>query len=130
MIPDELKQRENRYRAQWRAYAIVKRMRWITLVLGPVAILWDNVIAPFLVEQGAPEFVTMEDFFQAIVFSSGLISEETFEQYWPHLNNVCTALFLVFLFWTIRKQRAVKQAAREQVELEGRMAIGGFGGVP
>ena len=130
MIPDELKQRESRYRAQWRAYAIVKRMRWITLVLGPVAILWDNVIAPFLVEQGAPEFVTMEDFCQAIVFSSGLISEETFERYWPHLNNVCTALFLVFLFWTIRKRRAAKQAAKEVVELEGRMAIGGFGGVP
>ena len=130
MIPDELKKRERRYRAQWRAYAIVKRMRWITLVLGPVAILWDNVIAPFLVEQGAPEFVTMEDFCQAIVFSSGLISEETFERYWPHLNNVCTALFFVFLFWTIQKRRAVKQAAKEQVELEGRMAIGGFGGVP
>jgi len=130
MIPDELKQRERRYRAQWRAYAIVKRMRWITLVLGPVAILWDNVIAPFLVEQGAPEFVTMEDFCQAIVFSSGLISEETFERYWPHLNNVCTALFLVFLFWTIRKRRAAKQAAKDVVELEGRMAIGGFGGVP
>ncbi len=130
MIPDELKKRERRYRAQWRAYAIIKRMRWITLVLGPVAILWDNVIAPFLVEQGAPEFVTMEDFCQAIVFSSGLISEETFERYWPHLNNVCTALFFVFLFWTIQKRRAVKQAAKEQVELEGRMAIGGFGGVP
>ncbi len=130
MIPDELKQRESRYRAQWRAYAIVKRMRWITLVLGPVAILWDNVIAPFLVEQGAPEFVTMEDFFQAIVFSSGLISEETFERYWPHLNNVCTVLFLVFLFWTIQKRRAAKQAAKDVVELEGRMAIGGFGGVP
>ncbi len=130
MIPDELKQRERRYRAQWRAYAIVKRMRWITLVLGPVAILWDNVIAPFLVEQGAPEFVTMEDFFQAIVFSSGLISEETFERYWPHLNNVCTVLFLVFLLWTIQKRRAAKQAAKDVVELEGRMAIGGFGGVP
>ena len=130
MIPDELKKRERRYRAQWRAYAIIKRMRWITLVLGPVAILWDNVIAPFLVEQGAPEFVTMEDFCQAIVFSSGLISEETFERYWPHLNNLCTALFFVFLFWTIQKRRAVKQAAKEQVELEGRMAIGGFGGVP
>ena len=130
MIPDELKKRERRYRAQWRAYAIIKRMRWITLVLGPVAILWDNVIAPFLVEQGAPEFVTMEDFCQAIVFSSGLISEETFERYWPHLNNVCTALFFVFLFWTIQKRRTVKQAAKEQVELEGRMAIGGFGGGP
>ena len=130
MIPDELKQRERRYRAQWRAYAIVKRMRWITLVLGPVAILWDNVIAPFLVEQGAPEFVTMEDFCQAIVFSSGLISEETFERYWPHLNNVCTALFLVFLFWSMQKKRAAKAAARDVVELEGRMAMGGFGGVP
>ena len=130
MIPSELQNRERRYNSTWKAYAIIRRMRWITLILGPVAILWDNVIAPFLVERGAPEFVTMEDFFQAIVFSSGLISEETFERYWPHLNNVCTALFFVFLFWTIQKRRAVKQAAKEQVELEGRMAIGGFGGVP
>ena len=105
-------------------------MRWITLVLGPVAILWDNVIAPFLVERGAPEFVTMEDFCQAIVFRSGLISEETFQYYWPHLNNVCTALFLVFLFWSMQKKRAAKAAARDVVELEGRMSMGGFGGVP
>ena len=130
MIPSELQKRERRYNATWKAYAIIRRMRWITLVLGPVAILWDNVVAPFLVEQGAPEFVTMEDFFQAIVFRSGLISEETFERYWPHLNNVCTALFLVFLFWSIQKKRAAKAAAKDVVELEGRMAMGGFGGVP
>ena len=72
----------------------------------------------------------MEDVAQAIVFSTGLISEETFETYWPHLNNVCTVLFLVFIFWTIQKRRAAKKAARDVVELEGRMAIGGFGGVP
>ena len=129
MIPSELQNRERRYNSTWKAYAIIRRMRWITLILGPVAILWDNVIAPFLVERGAPEFVTMEDFFQAIVFRSGLISQETFERYWPHLNNVCTILFIVFLLWSVQKKRAAKAAAREVVELEGRMAIGGFGGV-
>ena len=72
----------------------------------------------------------MEDVAQAIVFNTGLISEETFETYWPHLNNVFTVLFLVFIFWTIQKRRAAKKAARDVVELEGRMAIGGFGGVP
>ena len=130
MIPNELEKRERRFNAEWHAWGIISRMRWITMVLGPVAILWDNVIAPFLVEQGAPEFVTMEDFCQAIVFRSGLISEETFELYWPHLNNVCTALFLVFLFWSMQKKRAAKAAARDVVELEGRMATGGFSGVP
>jgi hypothetical protein len=38
-------------------------------------------------------------------------------------------LFLVFVFWTIRKKRAAKNAAQEVVALEQRMAIGGLGGV-
>ena len=134
MIPDELKKREKRYRAQWRAYAIIKRMRWIALILGPVPILWDNVIGPMLTKLGAPEIVTMEDLAQAILFEvlplEKWISRETFETVWPHLNNVSTALFVVFLFWTVQKSRAAKKAAREVVELEDRMAIGGFGGVP
>ena len=130
MIPDELKKREREYRAHWKAYAIVKRMRWVALILGPFPIIWDNIIAPALTRYGLPEIVTMEDVAQAIVFNTGLISEETFETYWPHLNNVFTVLFLVFIFWTIQKRRAAKKAARDVVELEGRMAIGGFGGVP
>ncbi|MDE0707697.1 MAG: hypothetical protein OSB33_01990 [Candidatus Poseidoniales archaeon] len=134
MIPDELEIRERRYRAQWRAYAIIKRMRWITLILGPIPILWDNVVGPLLTKLGAPEIVTMEDLMQALLFEvlplEKWISRETFETIWPHLNNVCTALFLVFLFWTIQKRKAAKQAAKDVVELEGRMAVGGFGGVP
>ena len=105
-------------------------MRWIALILGPFPIIWDNILAPALTRFGLPEIVTMEDVAQAIVFGTGLVSEETFETYWPHLNNVCTVLFLVFIFWTIQKRRAAKKAARDVVELEGRMAIGGFGGVP
>ena len=134
MIPDELKEREKRYRAQWRAYAIIKRMRWIALILGPVPLLWDNVVGPMLTKLGAPEIVTMEDLSQALLFEilplEKWISRETFETVWPHLNNVCTVLFVVFLFWTVQKSRSAKKAAREVVELEGRMAIGGFGGVP
>jgi len=134
MIPDELNIRERRYKAQWRAYAIIKRMRWITLVLGPIPILWDHVIGPFLTKLGAPEIVTMEDMMQALLFEvlpmEKWISRETFETIWPHLNNVCAVLFLVFLFWTIQKRKAAKQAAKDVVELEGRMAVGGFGDVP
>ena len=134
MIPDELKMREQRYRAQWRAYAIIKRMRWVTLILGPIPILWDNVVGPLLTQLGAPEIVTMEDLTQALLFEvlplEKWISRETFEAIWPHLNNVCTVLFLVFLFWTIQKRRAAKAAAKSVVELEGRMTMGGLGGVP
>ena len=129
MMGDELHLRQRRYRAHWRAYAIIKRMRWVTLVLGPFPIVWDNIIAPALAQSGLPDIVTMEDLAQAIVFRSGWISQETFETYWPHLNNVCTLLFLVFVFWTIRKKRAAKNAAQEVVALEQRMAIGGLGGV-
>ena len=130
MMPDELEMRQRRYRAQWKAYAIIKRMRWVTLVLGPFPIIWDKIIAPAMPQFGLPDIVTMEDVGQAILFGSGLISEEAFETYWPHLNNICTVLFLVFILWTITKRRAAKQAAKDVVELEGRMAMGGFGGVP
>ena len=129
MMNDELKLRERRYRAQWRAYAIIKRMRWLTLILGPFPIIWDNIIAPALEQFGLPDIVTMEDVAQAIVFGTGWITQETFETYWPHLNNVCTLLFLIFLLWTIQKKRAAKNAAREVVELEDRMSVGGLGGV-
>ena len=128
MIPDELNKRKRRYNAQWKAYSIIKRMRWITLVLGPVAIVWDNVIVTLLIQFGAPEIVTMEDVAQALM--SRWIPAEKIEQYWPHLNNVCTALFIVFLLWTMQKKRAAKAAARDVVELEDRMSMGGFGGVP
>ena len=104
-------------------------MRWVTLVLGPFPIIWDNIIAPALEQFGLPDIVTMEDVAQAIVFGTGWISQETFETYWPHLNNVCTLLFLIFLLWTIQKKRAAKSAAREVVELEDRMSVGGLGGV-
>ena len=119
----ELKNLELRYDAIWRAYSLIKRMRWFTFVLGPVAILWDDMIVPFIVKQGAPEFLSIEDFFQTIIFSFGIVSEETFERYWAHLNNVCVVLFFVFLLWSRQKKRAANTAAEDVAELER-----GFGG--
>ena len=94
---------------------------------------WCNpckIIGPILEKFATPDIVTMEDLAQAILFEvlplEKWISRETFEAVWPHLNNVCTILFLVFLFWTIQKRRAAKEAARNVVELENRMAVGGF----
>ena len=130
MNSEELNIRERRYRAQWRAYSIIKRMRWITLILGPFPLLWDHVIAPLFKKFGLPDVVTMEDVAQAIVFRTGWITEEMFETYWPHLNNVCTALFLIFIFWAMQKRKAAKAAAQNVVELERRMMVGGFGDGP
>ena len=79
---------------------------------------------------GLPDVVTMEDVAQAIVFRTGLITQETFDTYWPHLNNVCTVLFRVFIFWTIHMRKAAKAAAQNVVELEQRMMVGGFGNGP
>ena len=76
---DELNRRQRKYRAHWRAYAIIKRLRWVTLVLGPFPILWDNVLAPALAQFGLPDIVTMEDLAQAIVFRTGWITQETFD---------------------------------------------------
>ncbi len=129
MPVDELHLRQRRYRAHWRAYAIIKRMRWATLVLGPFPMIWDKIIAPMLAQFGLPDIVTMEDLAQAIIFRTGWISQETFETYWPHLNNVCTLLFLIFLVWTMQKKKAAKEAARDVVALEQRMSVGGLGGV-
>ena len=59
--------RERQYRAHWKAYAIVKRMRWVALILGPFPIIWDNIIAPALTRFGLPEIVTMEDVIETLL---------------------------------------------------------------
>ena len=130
MNSEEHNIRERMANSQWRAYLFIKRMRWITLILGPFPLLWDHVIAPLFKKFGLPDVVTMEDVAQAIVFRTGLITEEMFETYWPHLNNICTALFLVFIFWAIQKRKAAKAAAQNVVEIEQRMMVGGFGNGP
>lgn len=126
MYPDELEEREHRYRAQFRAYTVVRRMRWVTLVFGPVPLLWDNVLWPILQAMGVPPIMTMEDIMRMLILTVLPIDVETFERLWPHVVNISTVLFVVFVVWTVKKQRTARAAARQVAEVEDRMVLGGY----
>ena len=105
-------------------------MRWFAFILGPVPLIWDNVLQPLLLKMNFPEFVTMEDMVQILIFDilplEKWIDQETFVRIWPHIMNVSTVLFVVFIVWTIKMRRNTKLAAREVVEAESRVLLGGF----
>ena len=126
----ELDDRKRNYRTQKRVHWIVARMRWLTFILGPFPLIWDNVLWPLLQRMGAPDIVTMEDFIQAILFNflniEKWIDQEAFEKLWPHIVNVSTILFVVFVVWTIKVRNAMKKAAKDVIIAEDRMHIGGF----
>ena len=114
------------------AYYIVKKMRWAALVLGPLPILWDNIMFPTLnLFVGMPSFMTMEDFFQMLIIDLLPLDKysEEFDLVWPHLTRVCTILFIVFVIWAMvakKKAQAVKEAeyeARIEAEVEKRVAL-------
>ena len=130
MIQGELREKEKLYNSHWRAYSIITRMRWFAFILGPVPLIWDNVLQPLLLKMNFPEFVTMEDMVQILIFDilplEKWIDRETFERIWPHIMNVSTVLFVVFIVWTIKMRRNTKLAAREVVEAESRVLLGGF----
>jgi hypothetical protein len=128
-INDEKPKNASGYR---NAYFIVKKMRWVALVLGPLPILWDNVMFPTLnLFAGIPSFMTMEDFFHMLfvdLLPMDKYSDE-FEMIWPHLTRVCTILFVVFVIWAIvakKKALAAKEASIEdriEAEVERRVAM-------
>jgi hypothetical protein len=126
----ELEEKKRQYKMYSRAHWIVARMRWFTLILGPFPLIWDNFLWPFLESMGAPEFVTMEDLMQALLFNvvniERWITKEEFEALWPHIVNICTALFIVFVFWTIKMKENMKEAAKKVISEEDRVHIGGY----
>jgi hypothetical protein len=129
MIPDELEQRQRRYDLEWRAYAIIRKMRWLTLILGPVPLIWDHIVWPALQKMGVPSIITMEDLMRILILDilplDRWISIETFERMWPHVVNVCTILFLVFFIWAVQKRRQARAAAHDVAEIENIMMQGG-----
>ena len=124
MMPGEFEDKQRAYDSQWRAFEIIRRMRWITLILGPVPLIWDNLLWPLLQNMGVPAIITVEDLMQILVLDvlplDRWIDQDTFEKIWPHVVNVCTVLFLVFLIWAVRMKRLTRNAAREVVKIEER----------
>jgi hypothetical protein len=45
---------------------------------------------------------------------------------WPHIVNVSTILFVVFVVWTMKVRKSMKKAAKDVIIAEDRMHIGGY----
>ncbi|HHZ73857.1 MAG TPA: hypothetical protein EYN58_01485, partial [Candidatus Poseidoniales archaeon] len=109
-IDDELQGR-------FKVLRIVAFMRWVTLLAGPGAILIDDYIQPWLLNQGLPSIITMEDLskylFLDVLGISRYIDEEQFLAYYHHLNIISCFLFVVFVGWVIIAKKKAVIAARD-----------------
>jgi|TARA_B110000881_G_C18448909_1_gene449981 hypothetical protein len=117
-IDDELQGR-------FKVLRIVAFMRWVTLLAGPGAILIDDYIQPWLLNQGLPSILTMEDlsryFFLDILGIANYIDEEQFLAFYHHVNIVSCFLFVVFVGWVIIAKKKAVIAARDLALLQEKM---------
>jgi len=117
-IDDELQGR-------FKVLRIVAFMRWVTLLAGPGAILIDDYIQPWLLNQGLPSILTMEDlsryFFLDILGIANYIDEEQFLAFYHHVNIVSCFLFVVFVGWVIIAKKKAVIAARDLTILQEKM---------
>ena len=104
---------------------IVAFMRWITLLAGPAAILIDDYIQPWLLKQGLPSILTMEDLsrflFLDVLGISKYIDEEQFLAFYHHVNIVSCFLFVVFVGWVLIAKKKAVVAARDLTLMQEKM---------
>lgn len=117
-IDEELKGR-------FKILKIVAFMRWITLLAGPGAILIDDYIQPWLLNQGLPSIITMDDLskylFLNVLGISKYIDEEQFLTFYHHVNIVSCLLFVVFVVWVIIAKKKAVNAARDLTLMQKKM---------
>ena len=110
---------------RFKVLRIVAFMRWVTLLAGPGAILIDDYIQPWLLNQGLPSILTMEDlsryFFLDILGIANYIDEEQFLAFYHHVNIVSCFLFVVFVGWVIIAKKKAVIAARDLALLQEKM---------
>lgn len=119
---------DTKFNENFKAWRFIAFMRWITLLLGPVAIILDNYLEPWLTAQGFPNIITMEDLSQWLVldvFRLGKwIDLEEFLEIYYHVNVVSCVLFVVFVLWfLILKSKTIK-SARDMSILQEQMRGG------
>jgi hypothetical protein len=125
--PGKLEEERRQFSGRWTAYMIIARMRWFTLILGPVPLLWDGVVWPILEIMGMPAFITMEDLARVLILDVLPLEQyaDEFEMLWPHVVRISTLLFVVFVLWTVSARRKAKDAARELASAEDQLVVGG-----
>ena len=119
---------ESKFKRQFKAWRIIAFMRWITFILGPLAIFLDRFLQPWMVSMGVPNIVTMEDFSRWLVLDvlslSKCIDVDEFLELYHHINLVSCILFLVFIAWHSIMKRKTAQSARSLTLLEEKMRGG------
>lgn len=115
------------YQGLYRAYKIVAFMRWVTLVLGPMAFGWDQLLAERLA-QYLPDIdlITFEDLAVDLVqpILAAVIPDLDIRIYLPPVQLTATGLFFVFVVWTQRMKSRVRKAARDVVAQREMMTYG------
>jgi hypothetical protein len=110
---------------RFKVLRIVAFMRWVTLLAGPGAILIDDYIQPWLLKQGLPSILTMEDLskflFLDVLGISKYIDEEQFLAFYHHVNIVSCFLFVVFVGWVIIAKKKAVNAARDMTLMQEKM---------
>ena len=110
---------DRRFRQRHRAWRIIAFMRWVTMVLGPAALLVDQLLVPLLLKYQVPDVVTFEDLMQWLVLSvlplDLWIDVELFHTIYFHVTRVSCVLFVVFVVWTHMWKQKAEVAADELV---------------
>jgi len=110
---------DRRFRQRHRAWRIIAFMRWVTMVLGPAALLVDQLLVPLLLKYQVPDVVTFEDLMQWLVLSvlplDLWIDIELFHTIYFHVTRVSCVLFVVFVVWTHMWKQKAEAAADKLV---------------
>ena len=95
------------------------------MVLGPAALLVDEILVPLLLRYDVPDVVTFEDLMQWLVLKAlpldVWIDIELFHSIYFHVTRVSCALFVVFVAWTLLWKKKAETAADELVKGQDRL---------
>ncbi len=116
---------DRRFRQRHRAWRIIAFMRWVTMVLGPAALLVDQLLVPLLLKYQVPDVVTFEDLMQWFILSvlplDIWIDTELFHSIYFHVTRLSCVLFVVFVLWTHMWKQKAESAADELVQGHAQM---------
>jgi len=108
------------FHARLRALKVVLGSRSIAFILGPLAWAWDEIaferLKDELVGYGINDVITLEGLVQYIVFEVIGVTFTTpavVAELMPHVRNVCTFLFVVFLYLSFFTRGSIYQDARD-----------------
>ena len=104
------------------ALKIVKKMRWLTFVLGPLAWGWDEyfyaIVEDELFDRWGVNLISIEALliwilYDILDFLPVFGTPKQFKLLFPHLRIICTVLFILFFYWAFFKKDTIHRKAKE-----------------